>query len=218
MTLVVIICNSGENRRGGLHTGLLWCLSVKTDVQRKQHNPENAESDRMKLIGEKQATNTLSKQKSRLRRSRDIQGSSTEEYRWLGYLWNQKELGKEISNEVDRRDEQQRQADERKVIPGSTYKALTEESYQEKVEAGITALNHTATRVPINTDKAIRNLMHACNRNAMQQISKVVHKEHGMAKVTICLCRECYTNFTGREEITVSQFRNMWDTTMKKHI
>ena len=167
---------------------------------------------------EKSKQQTRCPSKSQGCEDRDIQGSSTEEDRWLGYLWNQKELGKEISNEVDRRDEQQRQADERKVIPGSTYKALTEESYQEKVEAGITALNHTATRVPINTDKAIRNLMHACNRNAMQQISKVVHKEHGMAKVTICLCRECYNNFTGREEITFSQFRNMCDSTMKKHM
>ena len=43
-------------------------------------------------------------------------------------------------------DEQQRQADERKVVLESTYNALTGESYQDKFKAGLTALNYTATR------------------------------------------------------------------------
>ena len=38
-------------------------------------------------------------------------------------------------------DEQQEQADERKVIPKTTYEALTQERYSEKFEAWLTALN-----------------------------------------------------------------------------
>ena len=44
----------------------------------------------------------------------------------------------------------------------STHKALPEESYQEKFEAGLTALNCTATRVPINSDKAFSAIRRAC--------------------------------------------------------
>ena len=70
---------------------------------------------------------------------------------------------KERLNEFDRREGQQRQTDEMKVTPEITYKALTEESYQEIFKEGFTALTCTAIRVPPISDKAISNLMRVCD-------------------------------------------------------
>ena len=68
--------------------------------------------------------------------------------------------------------EQQRQLDERKVILESTYKALTEESHQETFEARLTALNYTATNMPINSVKTVRNLMRVRDGSVLRRIEE----------------------------------------------
>ena len=92
-------------------------------------------------------------------------------------------------------DEQQKQADEQQVIP----KTLNKEIFQEQIQAGLTVLNHTATRAPGNTDKAIRHLLHMCdgklcvnanmalnkssrtewNSNHNQRVSRLLKHLHG---------------------------------------
>ena len=96
----------------------------------------------------------------------------------------------------DRRDEQQRHADQRRVIPESTDRILTEERYQEQFGAGLAALSCTATRVPTNPDRAILNLMRDCDGSlcektvfAKYQVIEVVHVQQGMAMITSSWCR-----------------------------
>ena len=59
---------------------------------------------------------------------------------------------------MDSRDEQERQTDERKVMPEKHIQSLDGRKLPRKIEAGLTALNYTATRVPMNTVKVIRYL------------------------------------------------------------
>ena len=54
------------------------------------------------------------------------------------------------------REDEQRRADERWIVPEVVYNFLTEESFQEKVGVGLTAL-------PANTDSSLPNLMHVCD-------------------------------------------------------
>ena len=85
-------------------------------------------------------------------------------------------------------------ADETRVIPESTCKALTEEPHQDQLMAGLTAVSYGATRVLANTDKAPQS--DACVRWAAltkQQIIEVVRRKNEMASITSSLCRECHT-------------------------
>ena len=78
----------------------------------------------------------------------------------------------------------------------------------EKIKAGLIVLNYTTTRVPTNTKKAIRTVMHVCDGNTcvnavlIKQQVIIVHSE------AISLCRECHTVDMGREDIS---------STLKKH-
>ena len=113
------------------------------------------------------------------------------------------------------RNEQQRQADEKQVIPESLFKALIEEASKIK-----SALICTATRVLGNADKAIRNLMHVCDGKKCvranmalnkQQATEALHRQDGTAS-KISLCRDCGTIGMRRKQVTVTQCRRMRDS------
>ena len=84
------------------------------------------------------------------------------------------------------------------MIPENTYKALAEESYQEKSKVGLTALNCTVIRVPIGSDKAVRNLMRVCGRNV--PVNAILTQQQGreystvhmaMAEITTTKSKRC---------------------------
>ena len=124
----------------GKHTNMQWRQPVSViagkeymcqmDVQRVQQGIEFAESDRMKESEESKQEQTVSKRKTSFRRSGH--GSSTEEDQWLGVCMENR-AQKEGWNEMER--DEQRAADEKKLIPESICDALTEESYQNKFKA-----------------------------------------------------------------------------------
>ena len=93
------------------------------------------------------------------------------------------------------------------MVPANLLKALTHESCLHKFKACLEALNHTATGVPVKTDKAIRDWMHTCDGNgyvsadtvsSRQQVMEVVREKNGTA-ITISLCCDCYITHMGRK-------------------
>ena len=82
-----------------------------------------AESGRMNDAEETSRTN-VSPAQDKGCRDGEVNGSSAEEDRWMGF--SHREKGQERNGK--KRDEQQRQADERKLIMETMYKALTEGS------------------------------------------------------------------------------------------
>ena len=97
-------------------------------MQRVQQGTEFADSDQMKESEESEQENGF-----------QAQSKVSKVGAWLATV-QKKIIGWEITrrkSEARRvRDERQRQADERKVIPESTNKTLTEESYEDKIKAG----------------------------------------------------------------------------------
>ena len=95
---------------------------------------------------------------------------------------------------------------------------MVEKRHQCKFGEGLTALNYTATRLPANTDIAIRNLLHVCDGSscektllAKQEVIEGVHIQGGPL-ITISLCRKCYTVYLCRKDRKVEQLRYMKDS------
>ena len=88
--------------------------------------------------------------------------SSTKDDHWAHLT--DKRAEREVCNENDVRDAQQKQAYQQQLISENLVKALTEGSSEEHFRAGLTVLNcYTAKKVLLNADKAIRNLVHMCD-------------------------------------------------------
>ena len=121
----------------------------------------------MHLVEESLGSNqkSVSKHRARMRRSEDT---------WKQYIRcplvvipHRKGANRDVWNEVDVRDEQPKQADEQRVMPANLFHVLAEESFRKQFKACLTALNYTATRVLVNTDKAIHNFLHMCDGNSL---------------------------------------------------
>ena len=65
--------------------------------------------------------------------------SSAEDYKCFGYL-TERRATRQVCNDINGRDEQQKQADELQVIPENLNKNFTEESMQEHFQMCLTAL------------------------------------------------------------------------------
>ena len=64
---------------------------------------------------------------------------------------------------------------------------------------GLTALNDAATGVPIDTYARVRwQCVRQCHVDEATRHGSVAQK-NGMSKITISLCRECYSVYMGKD-------------------
>ena len=94
--------------------------------------------------------------------------------------------------------------------------SLMEDIQQEKFGAGLAALNNTATKVPINDHKAIRNLLHFRDGRLSEkvltnnEVIEGVHWQRGGPMITMSLCRRCCA--PGQQKHDVGAASSSWET------
>ena len=76
------------------------------------------------------------------------------------------------------------QAGERCVVPDAVHKAVAEVTKKSLVHGGLTAFKYTTKRVPANTDRAIRYLMHVregslCEKTVLtkHEVTEEIHTD-----------------------------------------
>ena len=123
---------------------------------------------RNEQITEMQARHKFPQAQDRVAKVGDIYGSSPEEDLCTGYA-TEKEPGKNRELKWIGRDERQRQADEREVIPESTHNALTEESYQEKHRGRTRCAESHSDKGASQHRQQFRNLVQVYDGNVCQR-------------------------------------------------